>query len=163
MNVYVKILTRVHVVISLIAIVAGFVSVIRQIKGRPFDRWTRWFLLNTFLTSVTGFFFPFKGVTPAFIFGVISLLVLSVTFYALHAGKLARPWNWIFSLTAIFAFYLNFFVLIVQAFLKIPFLHDLAPQQNEPPFAIAQLLALIGFGRMGFLAVRQSIRSAAIS
>jgi hypothetical protein len=38
--------------------------------------------------------------------------------------------------------YLNVFVLVVQAFQKVPALRALAPTQKEPPFLIAQLLVL---------------------
>ena len=44
------------------------------------------------------------------------------------------------------ALYLNFFVLIVQSFLKVPGLHEVAPNQTETPFVITQLVALVLFG-----------------
>jgi flagellar biogenesis protein FliO len=49
--------------------------------------------------------------------------------------------------------YLNFFVLIVQLFLKVPALKALAPTQTEPAFAVSQLLALLFFVGIGVLAV----------
>jgi hypothetical protein len=52
------------------------------------------------------------------------------------------------------ALYFNVFVLVVQAFLKVPFLQSLAPTQSEPPFAIAQLVVLVVFVAVGILAVR---------
>ena len=45
--------------------------------------------------------------------------------------------------TALFALYLNVFVGVVQAFQKVSFLHPLAPNGSEPPFAIAQALVLL--------------------
>jgi hypothetical protein len=54
------------------------------------------------------------------------------------------------------ALYFNFFVLIVQSFQKIPALKALAPTQSEPPFAIAQLTALVLFIVLGTLAVKRS-------
>jgi hypothetical protein len=53
---------------------------------------------------------------------------------------------------AIAALWVNVFVLIVQAFLKVPALHALAPNGNEPPFLIAQAVALIAFVVLGALA-----------
>jgi hypothetical protein len=41
--------------------------------------------------------------------------------------------------TAMIALYLNVFVLIVQAFRKVPMLNALAPTQTEPPFKITSL------------------------
>lgn len=43
------------------------------------------------------------------------------------------------------ALYLNCFVGVVQAFLKVPALKALAPTQKEPPFLVAQLLVLAVF------------------
>jgi len=57
--------------------------------------------------------------------------------------------------TAMAAEWLNIFVLIVQAFLKIPALHALAPNGKEPPFAITQLVVLL---ILGWLTVRAAKR-----
>jgi hypothetical protein len=46
-------------------------------------------------------------------------------------------------------------VLVVQAFLKVPALHALAPQGKEPPFVLAQGLVLVLFVIAGILAVRR--------
>ena len=59
-------------------------------------------------------------------------------------------WNW-----PVFSLYLNCFVLVVQAFLKIPALNALAPQGNEPPFAVAQGIVLVLFVIAGYLSVRR--------
>ncbi|MEI7688139.1 MAG: hypothetical protein WCL32_24305, partial [Planctomycetota bacterium] len=47
---------------------------------------------------------------------------------------------------------LNVFVLIIQTFLKVPALHDLAPTQSEPPFAVTQLVVLLAFVVLGVVA-----------
>ncbi len=49
----------------------------------------------------------------------------------------------------IFALYLNFVVLIVQSFQKVPALHDLAPNQNEPPFLVVQVASMVAFFVLG--------------
>ena len=58
-------------------------------------------------------------------------------------------------MTAVVSLYLNVFVLVVQAFLKIGALKALAPTQSEPPFAIAQGVVLLAFIAIGYLAVRR--------
>jgi hypothetical protein len=60
----------------------------------------------------------------------------------------------------VIAQYFNFFVLIVQSFQRVPFLKALAPTQSEPPFAIAQLVALVGFVVLGYAAGRGFVRGA---
>jgi hypothetical protein len=147
-----KTFTQIHVAISLIAIVSGLVVMFGLLARKRLDRWTALFLLTTVLTSVTGFFFPFHGFTPALGVGIFSMLVLAVAIFARYARHLAGPWRWIYVISAMVALYLNVFVLIVQAFQKVPILKALAPTQSEPPFLVAQLLALVLFIVLSILA-----------
>jgi predicted MFS family arabinose efflux permease len=55
----------------------------------------------------------------------------------------------------IIALYLNVFVFIVQAFMKVPVLKAMASTQSEPPFLVAQLVALALFVVLGIFAVRR--------
>ena len=142
----------VHVALSLVGLATGFVVIWGMLNARPWDRWTAVFLATTLLTSLTGFLFPIHGFTPAIGLGLISLPVLGLAIFARYGRHLAGPWRRVYSITAVVAQYLNFFVLIVQSFMKIPGLHDLAPTQSEPPFAIAQFVALLAFVVLGILA-----------
>ena len=144
-----------HVVISLIAILAGLIVLRGWLTARRLDGWTLIFLLFTLATSVTGFFFPFNGFTPAIGTGILSVVVLLAAFAGLYAFHLEGSWRWIYLVSAAIALYLNVFVLIIQAFLKVPALHALAPNGNEPPFAIVQGIVLVLFVIGGFLAVRR--------
>lgn len=153
------IFTGFHVLLSLVGIGAGFVAVFGLIGGRWLGLWMSTFLWTTILTSVTGFLFPFKGITPGIVLGIISLVVLSLTLFALYGKKLAGGWRTTYVITAVLALYLNFFVLIVQMFEKVPPLHALAPTQSEAPFKIAQLAALVLFLVLGFLATRNYRRA----
>jgi hypothetical protein len=63
-------------------------------------------------------------------------------------------------ITAVAAQYFNVFVLIVQSFRRVPFLRALAPTETEAPFAIAQLIALVGFVVLGYAAARGFVRAA---
>lgn len=144
--------TLLHVAISLVAIASGFVCLFGMIARKRFDRWTSLFLWTTLLTSASGFGFPIHAVTPGVVFGVLTFFLLAVAFYARYAKKLAGPWRLAYVITATIALQLNFIVLIVQSFQKIPFLHALAPTQAEPPFLGAQLAALALFIVCGILA-----------
>ncbi len=147
--------TLFHVAISLLAIGSGFVALAGLISGKRLDGWTAFFLATTVATSVTGFLFPITRLTPGLVLGAISLVVLALAIYARYAGHLAGIWRPVYVVTAVVAVYLNVFVLIVQSFQKVPALHALAPTGSEPPFAIAQGLALVAFIGLGVLAVRR--------
>ena len=146
--------TILHVIISLVAIAAGLVVFYQMLNSQFSPVWTLVFLVTTILTSVTGFMFPIAAFTPAIGFGIISLVVLAVALYALYSQHLAGAWRWIDVVTALFALYLNVFVLVVQSFQKIPALNALAPKGSEPPFAIAQAVVLAAFLYFGYCAVK---------
>ena len=139
--------TLVHVIISLIAIVAGLVVMFGMLGSKPQDGLTAIFLLFTILTSATGFLFPFKGLTPGLIIGALSLVLLAIACIALYVQKLAGPWRWIYVLTALVSLYLNVFVLVIQSFLKIPALSAIAPGNppSGPVFAVVQGIVLVFF------------------
>jgi hypothetical protein len=138
-------LTLVHVLLSLMGIFAGFFVVLGLLSSKRLDGWTALFLASTLATSVTGFFFPFHGITPADVFGVLSLIALPIAMYARYGRKLAGWWRLTYVITAMIALYLNVFVLIAQLFDKAPALKALAPTKSEPPFKVAQLVALVLF------------------
>jgi hypothetical protein len=147
--------TIVHVIISLIAIVAGFIAVFGMLTGNRMAGWTAIFLGTTILTSATGFGFPFDKVLPSHIVGAISLVFLAVAVFALYVQHLAGAWRWIYVVSAIISLWFNVFVLIVQSFMKISALKALAPTQSEPPFQIAQGAALVLFVVLAIVAVRK--------
>ncbi len=148
-------LTFVHVVLSLIGILSGFVVVFGLIAEKRLDGWTAVFLATTFATSLSGFLSPFHHLLPSHIIGIISLVVLAVALLARYSFRLAGAWRRIYVVTAVIALYLNFFVLIVQAFRKVSALNALAPTQSEPPFLITQIAALLLFAVLAVFAVRK--------
>jgi hypothetical protein len=79
-------------------------------------------------------------------------IVLALAIYARYVRHLAGAWRRTYAISAVIALYLNFFVLIVQAFRKVPALTALAPTQSEPPFLVAQGLALVLFILLGVAA-----------
>jgi hypothetical protein len=147
--------TLIHVAISLVGIVSGLIVLFGMFGGKRLNGPTLLFLIATVLTSVTGFGFPFEHLSPPHIVGIISLVVLLLAILARYKFHLAGTWRAIYVITAVMALYFNFFVLVVQSFLKVPALHALAPTQKEPPFAIVQGVVLVLFLVLGVLAVKK--------
>jgi hypothetical protein len=147
--------TLVHVLISLAGIAAGLVVMAQLLRNRTLGLANAIFLVTTIATSATGFLFPFKQIGPPHIVGVVSLVVLAIAVAALHVGKLAGAWRWIYVVAAVMALYFNVFVGVVQAFQKIAPLRLLAPTQSEPPFAVAQGAVLLAFLILGLIALRR--------
>jgi hypothetical protein len=139
--------TTLHVIISLIAIVSGFIVMSGLFGSNRMPGLTALFLLFTILTSVTGFMFPFTELLPSHMIGILSLVLLAIACIAFYGMKLSGAWRWIYVVTAMVSLYLNVFVLVTQSFLKVPALTALAPGNppSGPAFAVAQGIVLVFF------------------
>jgi len=140
----------VHVVISLIGIVAGLIVMFGMLGSRSQPGLTAIFLLFTILTSATGFLIPpllSEKLLPSHIIGILSLALLAIACIALYGMRLSGAWRWIYVLTALISLYLNTFVLVIQSFLKVPALTALAPGNppSGPVFGVAQGIVLVFF------------------
>jgi hypothetical protein len=147
--------TYLHVAISLIAIAAGLVVIVAMIGAKKVPAVTALFLVTTVLTSLTGFLFPFKGITPGIVVGILSMIVLLLAIVALYVRGLAHAWRAVYVVSSALALYFNVFVFIVQSFEKVPALKALAPTQTEAPFKIAQLATLLLFIGLTIAAFRR--------
>ena len=76
--------TTLHVVISLIAIVAGLIVMFGMLGSQRMPALTGLFLLFTILTNVTGLMFPFEKLLPSHILSVISLVLLVIACITLY-------------------------------------------------------------------------------
>src|SRR6201999_3464062 len=106
--------TTLHVVISLIAIVAGLIVLSGLFKSQSMPGMTAIFLITTILTNATGFMFPFEKLLPSHIIAILSLVLLAIACFALYSMKLSGAWRVIYLITAITSLYLNVFVLVIQ-------------------------------------------------
>jgi hypothetical protein len=141
-----------HVLISVVGILSGFAMLYGLLIGKDLSAWTGVFLLTTILTSLTGFPLPPFGFDPPRAVGVLSLILLIGAVVAYYGFRLVGAWRWIFVACAVAALYFNVFVLVAQGFMKVPALHELAPTQSEPPFAIVQEIVLLIFIALGIRA-----------
>jgi hypothetical protein len=144
-----------HTALSLIALVAGVVVMLELLKSSTANGWTTTLLVTMIVTDVTGFMFPFNGFLPSHAVGLISLAIIAVVIVARYVMHFSGAMRWIYASGIVIVVYLDAFVTVVQAFLKIPALNALAPTQGEPPFAIAQGIVLLIFVVFGIVAARK--------
>jgi len=145
----------IHTVLSLVALVSGTIVVIEMLLGsRMPGLWTALYLASAVATSATGFGFQGVSFGASHWVGVVSLVVLAAAILAHYFFHLAGVWRWIYVVSAAIALYLNVFVLVVQAFEKVPALKAMAPTQSEPPFLVAQLVVLALFIALTVLALK---------
>ncbi len=146
--------TTIHSIISLLAVGLGLIVLLDFFGVRIPDFITGLFLLLAFLTSATGFGFPFNGILPSHVVGVLALVVLAFTVYARYVAHLNGIWRSVYVIGIAASEFFLVFVGVAQAFGKIAALNALAPTQSEPPFAIAQIVVLIIFVVLGIVGVR---------
>ncbi|NAW63696.1 hypothetical protein [Photobacterium halotolerans] len=145
----------IHVVLSIIALIAGFVAMLSVLAAKHLKGWTTLFLLTTLATSLTGFILPADQLLPSHIIGLLSLLTLGLAIYAWYIKKLQLRWRATYAITATITLYFNTFVAVVQIFLKIPGLRALAPTQTELPFIMVQTLVFLLFVVIGLKATKR--------
>ena len=147
--------TLVHVVLSLVGIGSGFVVVFGLIAAKRLDGLTALFFVTTVATSLTGFLFPFHKLLPSHVIGIVSLVVLAIAILARYVRHLTGAWRWIYAVNAVIGLYLNVFVLVAQAFQKVPPLKAMAPTLSEAPLVVAQLLVTALFAALGIFAAKR--------
>ena len=158
--------TLLHVVITLIAIVSGFVVVFGMIGSHRLPKTTSLFWTMTVLTTVTGFMFflsptQVKALTPAAATGIVATIVFVIGLLALYVKHLYGAWRWLYTGAATISLYLNVFVLITQSFGKLTFLNPavtlksmVGPPFGQPTdfhFAIVQGVTLLIFLMLGIV------------
>jgi hypothetical protein len=146
--------TMTHTVISLIALVSGAVVVADLFAPRVRRPWTALFLVTAVLTSATGFGFPFHGVLPSHVLSGIALVTLAAAIYALYAAHLSGFWRLTYAISIVANLFFLVFVGIVQAFGKIALLHGFAPNGNELPVTVSQIIALAIFVALAVAAAK---------
>jgi hypothetical protein len=150
-----RLFTQIHVLFSLIGIASGMAVVLGLLSRRRFPILAGAFLVTTILTSLTGFLFPFHGVTPGIILGVLSMIVLVLAVIAYYGGHLNGAWRGTYVISACLALYFNVFVLFAQLFAKVPELKAIAPTQSSPGFTLTQAAILVLFIAVTFRAFKK--------
>jgi hypothetical protein len=138
--------TVLHVAITLVELLAGLLVVAALLGGKK-SALSGLFLVTAALTSITGFLFPFHGVTPGIILGVLALVTTALAAVAGGHRKL-------FAIAAVITLYFDAFVTIAQLFEHVPSLHALAPTGGGPVFGGAQGVLLIVFVVLGVKATK---------
>ena len=137
--------TAVHVLLSLVGIVAGLIAMWGLLRTTLLRGWTWLFLLMALATSITGFMFPVTGLKPSHVFGVVTLVLLALAIAALVVKRLEGRWRTVYVVSAMLTLYLNVVVLIVQMFEKVAPLAELEPTQGKWPLLATQGAALVFF------------------
>lgn len=143
--------TALHVAISLLALVLGVPAMLRLFGAALSSVWTALFLLLAGATTVTGFMFPFVGVTPAVVTGIVAGVVL----IAVVAGQAFGRWPALQAGGIVASHYFLVFVTIAQIFNKTLVVNDAGQTIAGLAFGVSEAVALLVYVLVGAKAVRR--------
>lgn len=149
-------LTLIHVLLSLAAIAAGIGMARDLLKGQLDGVWIKAFQATILLTLLTSFLFPIQGPTPGLSIAILSLFIfVPMAIFLRNPASRSRRIHIATAIAALLLFYFDCLVLVVQAYLKIPALHEMAPAGNELPVTLTQSVLLLVFVGLGYGVVRR--------
>jgi hypothetical protein len=117
----------IHGFLSLVGIGSGVVLVFGLLTARRLPFWTALFLATTALAILTGFLFPFHGMTLTIEMGIPALAVLALAAIDRYTGIFAGMWRHTYVVCVMIALYCSVVVLVAQLFAQF-----LAPTAREP-------------------------------
>ena len=145
----------VHVILSLTGIGSGFVVVFGLLTSRRLPIWTALFLAATALATLSGFLFPFHGMTLSIEMGIPTLAVLMLAVFDRYTALFAGMWRHTYVVCVMIALYCSVFVLVAQIFARF-----LAPTARTPweygrLFKLAELGVFAVFAAVTYFALKR--------
>ncbi len=128
----------VHTAISLVAVVAGFVALIRDKEISPANRVGQIYVVATVLTCLTGFgIFQHGGFNKAHVLGIITLVVLALAWVAGHSALFGRASRYIATIGYSATFLFHMIPGITETTTRLPLGHPLLPNGDAPALQAA--------------------------
>lgn len=140
-----------HTLVSIFAVLIGAAAIADLTRSRVTSTPIKVFFAAAAATSLSGFFLPLPGVSPAVVVGLVALTVLAAVAIARPRVQTSPVARWVYAGGFVVSHYLLVFVAIAQTFAKVGLLQSLAPTQSEPPFAIVQAATLAAFLGVGLI------------
>lgn len=139
----------VHTAISLVAVVAGAIALVRDRKISPGNTLGKIYIATTVLTCLTGFgIFQHGGFGKAHVLGIITLVVLGIAWLAGYTSLFGRLAPYIETVSYSATFLFHMIPGITETTTRLPLGAPLLPNADAPQLQAASgvlfLLFLIG-------------------
>ncbi|HEY7161627.1 MAG TPA: hypothetical protein VH815_10230, partial [Acidobacteriota bacterium] len=105
--------TSIHVVLSLMGIITGFVVMFGILTGNKLSGWTAVFLFSTIGACVTSLGFPVTQVLPSQISADVCLFVLTIAMLARYVYFFSGTWSSVYVISIAGSLYLSVSMLVV--------------------------------------------------
>lgn len=141
----------IHTAISLVAVVAGAIALIRDHEITPANTIGKVYIVTTVLTCLTGFgIFQHGGFGKPHVLGIITLVVLAVAWIAGHSALFGRASKYIETVAYSMTFLFHMIPGITETTTRLPLGAPLLPDADAPELqkatAVLFVLFLIGAG-----------------
>jgi len=145
----------VHVLLNVVGVASGLVVVYGLLTARRLPFWTALFLISSTLAVLTGFLFPFHGITMSIELGILELCFLMLAAVDRYSQLFAGVWRHTYVVSVMVALFCNVSVQIAQIFAKF-----LAPTARTPweygrLFKLAELAAFAFFAIATYFALKR--------
>jgi uncharacterized membrane protein len=135
-----------HTAISLIAVVAGIVSLVGSGKITPRNRSGQIYVLMTILTCLTGFFiFHHGGFGKPHVLGIITLVVLGIALVAGYTGLFGRASRYVETVAYSATFFFHWIPAVTETATRLPVGAPLAANADAPGLQIASAILFVLF------------------
>jgi len=147
--------TLVHVILNLLGIASGLVVVLGILTARRLPVWTAIFLITTALACLTGFLFPFHGMTLSIEMGIPTLAVVMLAAIDRYTGLFAGMWRHTYVASVMIALYCQVFVLVAQVFQRYLAPNARTPWEYGRLFKLAELVVFAVFAAATYFALKR--------
>jgi prepilin signal peptidase PulO-like enzyme (type II secretory pathway) len=147
--------TLAHVTLSLASIGAGFAVVFGLLTARRLPFWTALFFTAATLTCLTGFLFPFRGMTLSLEMEIPTLAFLMVAAVGRYRRDLAGAWRPTYVVCVMAALYFSVVVVVEQIFEWLLPPTARAPQRPGLPLTLTQVAVFAIFALVTPLALKR--------
>lgn len=142
-------LGTIHTAVSLVAVIAGLVSLVRDREISPRTRLGRLYVVTTVVTCATGFgIFEHGGFGKPHVLGVVTLLVLGLAAVAARTSAFGRASRYVEAVAYSATFFFHFIPGLVETTTRLPLGAPLVADREGPELQAATgvlfLLFVIG-------------------
>lgn len=136
----------VHTAISIVAVVAGFVALVRDQRISSSNGLGKVYVITTALTCLTGFgIFQHGGFNKAHALGIITLVVLAVAWGAGRYGWFGRASRYVEAVGYSATFLFHLIPAITETTTRLPYGHPLLSSPDAPQLQTASAVLLVLF------------------
>jgi uncharacterized membrane protein len=157
----------IHTLISLVAVAAGLIALIRAGHIRPGTRLGKIYIIATVITCLTGFgIFQHGGFGKPHALGVLTLIVLGVAWMTAHTGVFGKLAPYVQTVSYSVTFFFHMIPGVTETTTRLPLGKPLLPSAEAPELQVVAgvlfLLLLVG-ATLQVLNLRAKLRGGAVA